>query len=197
MEPITEQRVLELITMDPSLIRMFKNKYLTDNIWKVAIENEPSLFQYMKDPSEEMVLFALNEDGANIQYLDALGVKITSKMAYTAVRNYPGAIYLVPVEYRTDRLREFACREDPSLMKDVPLHAGFIRNQLKRDPSLVRFLKNPTEDQLIQAVKSDPNVIPYIQFFTPKLRELIRETYPEIIPLIPRLSQECGGESEK
>lgn len=195
MEPITEQRILEFISNDPTLILIFKNKYLTDNLWKVAIENEPSLFQYMKDPSEEMILFALNEDGANVQYLDAMGIKITNKMAYTAVRSYPGAIFLLPIEHRTARLREFACKEDPSLMKDVPLHAGFVRSQLKKDPTLARFLKDPTEEQLIQAIKSSPNVIPYISKFTPRLRELIQEIYPEIIPLIPRLLEESGEEN--
>jgi len=190
MDPMREMRVYSILEVDPSFIIMIKNKYLTDNMWKIAIEKEPSLFQYMKDPSEEMVLFALSEDGANIQYLEKLGIAITPKMMYTAVHSYPGAIFLIPKELRTAKLREFACKEDPELMRDLPLQPSFVRGQLRKDPTLVRFLNDPDEDQICRAIEADPNVCVYIRKFTPKIRDLIRKLYPEIIPLIPRLSEE-------
>ena len=190
MNPSSEQRILELLSDDPSLIIIFKNKYTTVNMWKICIELEPSLFQYMKDPSEEMILFALREDGANIKYLKDMGISLTPKMIYTAVKSYPGAIYMIPQELRTNKLREFACTEDPSLMKDLPLKREFIEKRLIKDPCLVRFLKNPTEDQICMAIKEDPNICAYIDNFTPRIKDLIKELYPEIIPLIPRLSGE-------
>ena len=190
MTPDREQKILELLADDPSLILIFKNKYTTDNMWKFCIENEPSLFQFMKTPSEEMILYALSEDGANIKYLKGMGIQLTPKMIYTAVRNYPGAIYLIPPELRTSKLREFACREDPSLMRELPLKKEFIEKCLKEDPRLVRFLKNPTEDQICNAISADPNICAYIEKFTPKVKQLIKDLYPEIIPLIPRLSEQ-------
>ncbi len=188
MNPTREQKIFELLSEDPSAILMFKNKYTTENMWKICIENEPSLFQFMKNPSEEMILYALSEDGANIKYLKDMGIQLTPKMIYTAVKSYPGAIYMIPQELRTSRLREFACNEDPSLMKELTLKRDYIDKRLKTDPTLVRFLKNPTEDQLCNAIIADPNICAYIENFTPKVKQLIKELYPDIIPLIPRLS---------
>ena len=188
MNPNREQKILELLSEDPSAILMFKNKYTTDNMWKFCIELEPSLFQFMKTPSEEMVIYALSEDGANIKYLKDMGIQLTPKMIYTAVKSYPGAIYMIPAELRTSKLREFACTEDPSLMKELTLKREYVDKRLKSDPTLVRFLKNPTEDQICNAIIADPNICAYIEKFTPKVKNLIKELYPDIIPLIPRLS---------
>lgn len=190
MNPNREQRILELLADDPTLILTFKYKYTTENMWKFCIENEPSLFQYMKNPSEEIVIYALSEDGANIKYLKDMGIALTPKMIYAAVKSYPGAIYLIPEELRTTRLREYACREDPSLMRELPLKKDYIEKRLKEDPTLVRFLKNPTEDQLCSAIAADPNICAYVEKFTPRVKALIKELYPEIIPLIPRLSEQ-------
>ena len=193
MSPDREQKLLELLADDPSMILIFKKKYTTENMWKFCIENEPSLFQFMKNPSEEMILYALSEDGANIKYLKDMGIALTPKMIYTAVKSYPGAIYLIPPELRTSKLREFACTEDPSLMKELPLKKEFIDKRLKTDPTLVRFMKNPTEDQICNAIIADPNTCAYIEKFTPRIKELIKELYPEIIPLIPRLSEQFSN----
>lgn len=190
MNPNREQRILELLADDPSMILIFKNKYTTDNMWKISIELEPSLFQFMKNPSEEMILYALSEDGANIKYLKDMGITLTPRMIYAAVKSYPGSIYLIPQELRTTKLREFACTEDPSLMKELPLKKEYIERRLKEDPRLVRFLKDPTEDQICRAIAADPNICAYVDKFTPKVKDLIKELYPDIIPLIPRLSQE-------
>lgn len=193
MDPSREMKLYSILQNDPSFILLIKNKYLNDNMWKIAIENEPSLFQFMERPSEDMVIFALNEDGTNIQYVERMGIKLTPKMMYTAIHNYPGAIHMIPKELRTSALREYACKEDPSLMKELPLQPGFIRRQLHRDPTLVRFLNDPDEDQILRAIRVDPNVCVYINKFTPKIKELIRNLYPEIIPLIPRLSEEFSA----
>lgn len=190
IDPMREQRFIEMLSVDPSAIICLKNKFITDNMWKVAIESEPSLFQYMKEPSEEMVLFALAEDGANIKYLEEMGVTMTPKMIYTAVKNYPGAIFLIPESQRSNRLKEFACSEDPTLMKDLDLKSHYVETRLKKDPSLVRFVNHPTEEQYLDAIREDPTICVYIDELTPKMKELIKELYPEIIPLIPRLSQE-------
>ena len=64
MEKAIEQKIYNILSEHPSLILIIKNKYVTDNMWKICITKEPSLFQYMKNPSEEMCLFAVNEEGS-------------------------------------------------------------------------------------------------------------------------------------
>lgn len=197
MDPSREMKLYSILQNDPSFILLIKNKYLTDNMWKIAIENEPSLFQFMERPSEDMILFALNEDGTNIKHVVRMGIPLTPKMMYTAIHNYPGAIHLIPKENRTSALREYACKEDPTLMKELPLQPGFVRRQLRKDPTLVRFLNDPDEEQILRAIRADPNVCVYITKFTPKIKELIRNLYPEIIPLIPRLSEEFSAKNQE
>ena len=187
LDAIREFKIMELLSDDPSMILMFKNKCITDNMWKIAIENEPSLFQYMTNPSEEMILLALREDGANIKYLPKMGITITPKMAYTALKNYPGAIYLLPIDLQTRNVKEFACTEDPTLMKEMDLKKEFVERQLRKDPLLVRFLKNPTGDQWCRALEASPNICAFIETFTPRMKEIMLRKYPEMIQMIPRL----------
>lgn len=187
MEPIRELKLLELLHDDPSIILLFKRKETTENMWKVAIENEPALFQYMKDPSEEMIYLALREDGANIRYLKEMGIEITPKMIYIALKNYPGAVFLLPKQYQTQSVKEFACSGDPTLIRDLELNKDFIDRLLRRDPALARFLKHPTEEQLCRALEVNSGMCAYIENFTPKMKEIIISKYPDLIPLIPRL----------
>ena len=109
MDPIRERTIMKLLSDDPSCILLLRSKCTTDNMWKVVIQLEPSLFQYMKDPSNEMCLYALKEDGSNLQYVvKNPSVKLTSEMIYTAVNNYPAAIFDVPAEMRDNAIKEFA-----------------------------------------------------------------------------------------
>ena len=184
IDPRKESIILELLIEEPSLILMFKDEYITENMWKISIENEPPLFQFMVNPSDEIIQFALEQDGANIKYLKNMGIQITPKMIYTAVKNYPGAIYLIPKSLRSNKLKEYACTEDPSLMREFSLNRKFIEARLKEDPTLVRYLPNPSEDQICKALEKDPSVCAYIKNFTPRMKSIIISKYPEIIPLI-------------
>ena len=188
INPEKERKIINLIIEDPSIIRLIKNKYLTEDMWKAAIDSEPSIFQYMKDPSEKMILYALSKDGANIQYLSKMNVIITDKMIYTAIDEYPEAIKLLPYKYQTAEIKEYASIKNPVLLRSLNLSKGFIDQQLKKDPTLIRYIDNPTEDQLCRALKANPNMISFIEFFTPKMISLIKELYPDIIPMIPNLS---------
>lgn len=197
MDPQREHRILELLTDDPSVILMFKSEETTENMWKIAIENEPALFQSMPDPSHEMVLYALSQDGANLRYLQRMGIPLTPEYIYAAVDNYPGAIFMVPETLWSTKLKEFACSKDTSLMKEVPLSRSYIESQLRRDPTLVRFLPNPSENQLCAAIDANPSVCAYITDFTPKMIRLIQAKYPALISLIPRLKERISELNEE
>lgn len=190
MDPARENRVYKMLQIDPSFILLLKNKYLTNEMWKISLQGEPSLFQFMKEPSEEMILFALSLDGANIQYFEQMQIPYTNKYIYAAVHSYPGAIKLLPKEIRTEEIREFACMEDPILMRELPLKPSFISKQLRKDPTLVRFVSDPDEEDICDAIEANPNVCVHIQKFTPKIKKLIWEKYPEFVSLIPALNTE-------
>ena len=191
MDPIRERTILKLLSDDPSCILLLRNKCTTDNMWKVVIQLEPSLFQYMKDPSNEMCLYALKEDGSNLQYVvKNPSVKLTSEMIYTAVNNYPAAIFDVPVEMRDNAIKEFAFDRDPTLIKNFTnVRKEYINRKIKEDPSFIRFLNDPNEDLVCKAIENDPNYCVYVKKFTPRIKKLIETLYPDIIPLIPAFNE--------
>ena len=191
MDPIRERTILKLLSDDPSCILLLRSKCTTDNMWKVVIQLEPSLFQYMKDPSNEMCLYALKEDGSNLQYVvKNPSVKLTSEMIYTAVSNYPAAIFDVPVEMRDNAIKEFPVDRDPTLIKNFTnVRKEYINRKIKEDPSFIRFLNDPDEDLVCRAIENDPNYCVYVKKFTPRIKKLIETLYPDIIPLIPGFNE--------
>ena len=191
MDPIRERTILKLLSDDPSCILLLRSKCTTDNMWKVVIQLEPSLFQYMKDPSNEMCLYALKEDGSNLQYVvKNPSVKLTSEIIYTAVSNYPAAIFDVPVEMRDNAIKEFAFDRDPTLIKNFTnVRKEYINRKIKEDPSFIRFLNDPDEDLVCKAIENDPNYCVYVKKFTPRIKKLIETLYPDIIPLIPAFNE--------
>ena len=191
MDPIRERTILKLLSDDPSCILLLRSKCTTDNMWKVVIQLEPSLFQYMKDPSNEMCLYALKEDGSNLQYVvKNPSVKLTSEMIYTAVNNYPAAIFDVPVEMRDNAIKEFAFDRDPTLIKNFTnVRKEYINRKIREDPSFIRFLNDPDEDLVCKAIENDPNYCVYVKKFTPRIKKLIETLYPDIIPLIPAFNE--------
>ena len=191
MDPIRERTILKLLSDAPSCLLLSRSKCTTDNMWKVVIQLEPSLFQYMKDPSNEMCLYALKEDGSNLQYVvKNPSVKLTSEMIYTAVSNYPAAIFDVPVEMRDNAIKEFAFDRDPTLIKNFTnVRKEYINRKIKEDPSFIRFLNDPDEDLVCKAIENDPNYCVYVKKFTPRIKKLIETLYPDIIPLIPAFNE--------
>ncbi len=191
MDPMRERAILKLLSDDPTCILLLRNKCTTDNMWKVVIQLEPSLFQYMNNPSNEMCLFALKEDGSNLQYVvKNPDVKLTSEMLYTAVKSYPAAIFDVPVEMRDNAIKEFAFDQDPTLIKNFTnIRKEYIQRKIKDDPSFIRFLNDPDEDLVCKAIENDPNYCVYVKRFTPRIKKLIETLYPDIIPLIPGFNE--------
>lgn len=191
VDPMREHRLLKLISDDPSMILLIRPAYATENMWKIAIEQEPSLFQYMKSPSLEMCMFALKEDGSNLRVLvENPDIKVTPQMCYRAVKSYPPAIFSVPSEMRDDAIKEYAFDRDPTLMKHFSnIRLGYINRKLKEDPTFARYLDNPTEEQEYNAIAYDPNYCVHLTHFTPRIMELIRTLYPNLLPFMNNLQR--------
>lgn len=186
MNPIQERKLISLITDDPSCVLLMKNKYITDNMWKTAIHLEPSLFQYMKDPSNEMCLYALMEDGHNLQYiLNNPNIRLTTEMAYAAVASCPSVIFDVPANMRDNDIKEFAIDNDPTLLKYFSnIRKEYIDRKLRQDPCFARFLENPTEDMICKALISNPYYCTYVEKFTPRMKQIMEELYPNFVQLL-------------
>lgn len=186
MDTMQEHRLLSILSDDPSMILLIKNKYITENMWKICIESEPSLFQYMKDPSEEMILFALKENGANLDHVLKLeNVKLTRKMMWTAVESYPAAIFSVPERFMDRPLIERALDKDPSLMKQFKhLDHDYLLRKIKENPGVIQYINNPSDDLICEAILLNPNVCVYLKQLSPRMIALIWDRYPEIAAML-------------
>lgn len=185
-------KLYNLLDDDPSLITLLKNQYITDDLWMFCIQREPELFGEMKHPSEEMCLFALGEDGRNLKFIEERfkDVKLTQKMILTAITSQPAAICYVPKKYKSNALKEYAYRIAPEMMYDDDcIRKEFLIELLEEHPEYIRHLRNPSEDLIILALDKDPNIVAYVNNFTPRIRKLIRDKYPELSTLLPPLKE--------
>lgn len=187
MNADTEQKLLNLLSDDPSLILLLKGKYITDSMWRLCIQKEPALFQCMKNPSNEMCLFALAEDGNNLKHiLESDEVKPTREMIWTAVKSYPPIILDIPSHLITESLKECAFDRDPSLMRYYDrIRHTYLERKLMEDPTLVRYLKRPTDEMWIEAIKRQPSVCAYLQYpISQKLYNFIKTECPQVENLL-------------
>lgn len=196
IDSVRESKLLPILIDDPQMILMFKEEYVTENMWRVAISNEPPIFQHVQNPSNDLVLFALSQDGTNIRYLPKMGIEYTPEIIYTAINQYPGAIFMLPERYQTNRVKEYACAHDPSLMKHMVLREDYVNKRLRADPTEVRYLSSPSEEQLLRALDENPTVCAYIHHFTPSMVRLIKEKYPSLIQMIPHLKSQISELNE-
>ncbi len=196
MEAIIEQRLMSMISDDPSSILLIKESLVTDNMWKIAIQGEPGLFKYMRKPSKELCEFAVNEDGANLKWCVENAIDdVTPELCIAAIGNYPPAIIDVPVSLMTHRLKEYAFDLDPTLIKVFSdVRPAYIEKKLSEDPTFCRYLSHPTEEMEYKAIEADPNYCAHIKNFTDRIRSLIKTLYPEILSLLPAFQK--SGDSE-
>ena len=194
-----ERKLMSLLDDDPSLILLLKNKYATNRMWEICIEKEPQLFRYKRNPSKELCILALQEDGNNLKYIvNNPEINLSAEMIWTAIKSYPPAIFYLPRALQTDALKECAFDRDPSLMNSFTrIRTAYLERRLQQQPSLIRYVQNASEDMWISAIEKDPNVCPYVKKFTPRIRQLIQEKYPTYAMLLPALKtpipDEKGG----
>ena len=185
-EEIIRNRLLKVLVEDPTMILVLKNKYITDDLWKFCIEREPSLFQEMKNPSEEMCEFALHADGSNLKYIrkNFPYIKITKKMAYISILSCPKAILYVPDKILDEGLKEMAFEKDPSLMKEFKyIRPDYINKKIIENPANIKYINNPDEDLVCNALIIEPNVCVYFEKLTPRMISTLQQYHPQFLDL--------------
>lgn len=192
-DEFSKQRILGLLIEDPSMILLLKSKYITDDIWQFCIEHEPSLFKHMKNPSLDMCYFALEMDGHNLKYIrhKFKDIKITRKMAYIAISNCPKAIFYVPKDILDDGLKELAFELEPQLMKDfIYIRPEYVKKVIENNPTDIKYINNPDENLICEALIKEPNICLYFDTLTPKMKKAIEENHPQLIPFITNYHDE-------
>ena len=177
----------DIVYNNPEFIVTIKTRYLTEELWEIAISQEPELIKFNPSPSKELCFYLLATD-ASLFYLVPKD-KITKKMCLLAVRYFPENIKIVPPKFLSDELIELALKEDPSLTNelrdlDVYIDDKIIKKVIKENPSMIRYATEIDEDIVCEALKNNPMIITYIPKLTKKMERILDEYYPQYLQLL-------------
>ena len=173
------------VTQNPWIILTFKRSLLNNDLLQYALELEPALFKYLKDPSMPVIMKAVDSDGMNLQYVRPS--KITAQMCQIAVKSDPRALQFVPQRYVNEDMIYECIEEDPSLIDTLELNIPdeYFIERLDEHPSLVRYKKDLNEDIVCEAIKRDYNIALYYNTLTDKMKKTLEEYYPNIVHMLP------------
>lgn len=167
--------IRNVVYNDPSKILLFKQKYLTDEMWEMAIDQEADLFKYVKNPSPGLCQYALSADGMNIRYIK--DGDITPKMVAIALNSNPNALDYVP---------EDMMEPEDDFYTDIGKTKQLTPEELiYRKPNSIKNMEHPSEDLICLAIKLDPMIYLYYNDHTPRMKQIIEEYYPNLTSLFP------------
>jgi hypothetical protein len=179
-----QSKLVKLFLEDPEMILAVKQKYLTDELWKIAIEEEPKLFKKVKHPSVELCYFAVSIDGSNLLHIlkKVKYVQITVKLLYIAINSCPSIILEIPDKLLDNGLKEIAFDKDPSLIGKYTgyIRPEYIKKKAATDPSILQWVENPDEDTLVNAILCDPSSIVYMKNPPERVVTYMKSHYPNI-----------------
>jgi hypothetical protein len=190
---IIQDRLMRVLYNEPGLVTCLKDRYVTDEIWMFCIEREPSVFEEMKHPDESICNFAVKIDGNNLKYIkeNFTYIPITEHMVYDAVNSCPKAILYVPEEMLKNNtgLKEMAFDKDPALMMYFEdIRPEYIKRKVLENPSYLKYIQNPDEELVCEALKRNPNICVYFDNFTPRMLETLKEYHPGVYEFRERLN---------
>ena len=196
-----DQHIYDMLYDNPEMILYMKSRYQTAKLWKYCIELEPSIFGQMENPTEDIAEYALNVDGENIIPLLTKFdyIPLTKRLAFIALRTFPGAIMHIPESILTEEMMDMAFNAQPSLISVLSnaLTEDYLIRRVHARPSDIRYIKNPTDKMKFIALEKDPNTFVYMDSFTPQMLNLIKELKPGLAELYSNtLESENGDHAE-
>lgn len=176
---------VDLIANNPDILNLLKDKYTTDDILEDALELNPDIFKFIKEPSMRIILKALDMDGGNIQYLDKEIIDSLSDDVLVAAidtMDVNTIISDIDFESMSEETRVDIFVNDPikALQCGVTVPEYFIIKELQKSPNLIRYVKNPTNRMKYIALENDPNVAVYFDSLTDEMMDIIDNKYPHL-----------------
>ena len=192
---------VDLIANNPDILNLLKDKYTTDDILEDALELNPDIFKFIKEPSMRIILKALDMDGGNIQYLDKEVIDSLSDDVLVAAidtMDVNTIISDIDFESMSEETRVDIFVNDPikALQCGVTVPEYFIIKELQKSPNLIRYVKNPTNRMKYIALENDPNVAVYFDSLTDEMMDIIDNKYPHLKNLPTYTRGKEGGVSE-
>lgn len=186
---------VSLITKHPQYIPVIKSKYLTDDIYIMCLEDEPSLFRYIPHPSPNVVRVALQLDGSNIKYIKKkIRKQMSPELFVMAVSSNPReALPYVPKKYIPEEIKQHIFDTDPELLQENNLKIAsesFLRDRIEASPGVIKYITDPSDDLKCLALRKDPNTALYFDTLTPSMMNVIDELYPGLRETLPNYNRD-------
>ena len=145
---------------------------MSDEFWIKILENDGSVFKFIKEQNEQICISAVKNWGNNLKYVK----KQTDIICETAVNNDGYALF--HVEYQTDRICEIAVRQKGCVLK-------YVRNQtdkicetaVNNDGNALVYVKNQTERICELAVGQNGSALEFVKKQTKRICELAVQRY--------------------
>jgi hypothetical protein len=175
---------VNLIANNPEFMQLMKSKYLTDDILEDALDLNPDIFRYIKEPSMRIVLKALDIYGPNIQYIDdAIVDQIPEEVLINVLDSIDNSLNInINFSGICEESRIDLFMNDPvkALSYGIQVPDYFILQELERQPNLIKLIKNPSNKMKCVALDNDPNVALYFDSLTDEMMDIIDAKYPHL-----------------
>jgi len=189
--------VFEQIMENPRLITVIKNRYLDDDMLEKCIDAEPGVFKYIKNPSIRIIRAALIADGGNLAFIPEFrrSTLPTEFFIYALQSNLYGSIRYIPEDQLEDISPEIKEKlifdNDPEIAYKygVNVRDEFIRDRIREDPSLIKYVIDPSDELKCLALEQDPNIALYYDELSPKMMDVIDRKYPSLRGQLPNYTR--------
>jgi len=215
----TEELYLKIVREKPFALRGMYPELITKEMKMLAIKGNPSIVQFIENPTFEMVLEATHR--GKLEYVNSISDK---ELCERLVRHNYKMFKHVNWPYQTEQMCLFAVKKDPHMLEHV--HYELITDEMcseaiKRvpktikylygtmceekpeicyklvriNPYLIRYIDEPNDELCTVAVEQDPNVIRYIKNQTDKICKLAVKKNPFALKYVKKQTLELCREA--
>jgi hypothetical protein len=207
MKPITEEKqkkydercrmAVDMIANNPEIIPLLKGKYTTDDVLEDALDLNPDIFKFIKEPSDRIIYKALDIDGSNIRYISKEKIKsIPEELLINAIENVDETLPTPDIDFSemSEETRIDLFMQDPvkTIQYGIDVPEYFILKELQEYPNMIKYIKNPSNKMKCVALSSEPNIALYFDKLTDEMMDIIDEKYPHLKDTLPTYTRNKG-----
>lgn len=192
---------VDVIANHPEVLPLLKNKYTTDDVLEDALDLNPDIFKFIKEPSDRIIAKALDMDGANIQYIDKGTLKNMPEDMLLSVMDSvddPSVSLDIDFDDISEESRIDMFIQDPvkALQCGISVPDYFVLKEIQKSPNLIRYIKDPTNRMKCAALELEPNIAVYFDSLTNEMMDIIDAKYPHLKELPTYTRPKDGGKVE-
>ena len=161
---------------------------------KTMIKIHPSLIEYIKNPSEEIQLMAVQKSGFLIKHIIRKGIEPSEEVKLAAVKQHGFSIEYI--ENPSEQVQFVAVKDNPDAILDIirkgiqpsgqvqlaaikhnPYYFKYATDYeyiINTRPDLIMYIQNPSEELQMIAVQKIPYTIRDIETPTERVKQLAR-----------------------